>query len=144
MTPIRFVYQKSQTYGLALALSRRMTQSDIGGDDSGPTSHGELDLTGAGARMLQAISAASIGSGSHEALETAVREFVAELREANEPPEQVLLAIKRILAQAGLRPSHPPADPAMVVERLASVYRDVIASSIRHYFGASDGSGSNT
>jgi hypothetical protein len=29
----------------------------------------------------------------------------------------------------------------MVVERLASVYRDVIASSIRHYFGASDGSG---
>lgn len=111
-------------------------------DESGPTSHGELDLTAAGARMLQAISAASIGSGSHEELETAVREFVGELREANEPPEQVVLAIKRILAQAGLRPSHPPADPEMVVERLASVYRDVIASSIRHYFAASEGSGS--
>jgi hypothetical protein len=119
-----------------------MTQPDMRSDESGRTSHGELDLTAAGARMLQAISAASIASGSHEELETAVREFVAELHEANEPPEQVLLAIKRILAQAGLRPSHQSADPAMGVDRLAAVYRDVIASTIRHYFAASDGSGS--
>ena len=107
----------------------------------GPTSHGELDLTDAGARMLQAISAASIGAGSRDELEAAVSGVVTELREANQPPEQVLLAIKRILAQAGLRPSHPPTDPAMVVERLAAVYHHVIASSIRHYFGASDGAG---
>ena len=85
----------------------------------GPISRGELDLTAAGARLLHAISAASIGAGSHIELDAAVREFVAELRDANEPPEQVLLGIKRILAQAGLRPSHPPTDPAMVVERLA-------------------------
>ena len=91
--------------------------------------------------MLRAISAASLGSGEHEELETAARLLVTELRAANEPPEQVLLAVKRILAQAGLRPSHPPSDSAMVVERNTSVYRTVIASSIRHYFGSNSGAG---
>ena len=91
--------------------------------------------------MLRAISAASLGSGAHEELETAARLLVTELRAANEPPEQVLLAVKRILAQAGLRPSHPPSDSAMVVERNTSVYRTVIASSIRHYFGSNSSAG---
>ena len=120
-----------------------MTQPDIRDDELGPTSHGELDLTPTGARMLQAISSASIGAGSPQEVDAAVREFVIELRDADEPPEQVLLAIKRILAQAGLRPSHPPAEPTMVVERLAAVYRAVVASSIAHYFGSSDGAGSS-
>ena len=90
--------------------------------------------------MLRAITAASLGVGTHEELETSVRLVVAELRAANEPPEQVLLAVKRILAQLGLRPSHPPSDSAMIVERHATVYRNVIALSIRHYFG-SNGAG---
>jgi hypothetical protein len=85
----------------------------------------------------------SIGAGSQQELEAASRELVTELRNANEPPEQVLLAMKRILAQAGLRPGHPPSDPAMVIERHSELYRNVIASSIRHYFGSTDGDGSS-
>jgi hypothetical protein len=105
------------------------------------TSRDELHSTGTAIRVREAISAASIGSGSHEELDTAARDFVIELRKANEPPEQVLLAMKRILALAGLRPGHPPTDPTMIIERHSQLYRAVIASSIRHYFSSSDGDG---
>jgi hypothetical protein len=96
--------------------------------------------------MLHAISAASMGSGTDEELEAAGRELVVELREANEPPEQVVLLIKRILAQAGVRPTHTQADSSMLpVERHALIYRSVIESSIRHYFQrpALEGGGTN-
>ena len=97
-------------------------------------------------RMLHAISAASMGSGTDEELEAAGRELVVELRDANEPPEQVVLLIKRILAQAGVRPTHTQADSSMLpVERHALIYRSVIESSIRHYFQrpALEGGGTN-
>ena len=74
------------------------------------------------------------GSGSRRELDAAARELVTELRRANEPPEQVLLHIKEILEEAGLRPSHGPADPALLIDGHAAVYREVIQSSIRHYF----------
>lgn len=118
-----------------------MSQHEMRDGDSHIHSRDGDDPTGSEARMRRAISAASLGSGSHEELDTAGQQLVAELRQANEPPEQVLLTIKRILAQAGLRPSHPPSDSAMVVERNATVYRHVIESSIRHYFGNGDGAG---
>jgi hypothetical protein len=92
------------------------------------------DGTRSAVRMLHAISAASIGSGTREELESAGRELVLELRQANEPPEQVLLLIKRILAQAGVRPSPAQADSSILAERHSSIYRTVIESSIRHYF----------
>ena len=111
-----------------------MSHHEIRDEEVHVASHAGHDPAGSEARMLRAITAASLGLGTHEELETAVRLLVAELRAANEPPEQVLLAVKRILAQAGLRPSHPPSDSAMVVERNAMVYRNVIASSIHHYF----------
>lgn len=119
-----------------------MTEHNASNNQIGLTSSDEFDSTGTAVRMREAISAASIGSGSHEELETAARDFVFELRSANEPPEQVLLAMKRILALAGLRPGHPPTDPAMVIEPHSQLYRAVIASSIRHYFSASDGDAS--
>jgi len=111
-----------------------MSQHEIRDEQSHVASHDGQDSAGSEARMLRAITAASLGLGTHEELETAVSLLVAELRAANEPPEQVLLAVKRILSQAGLRPSHPPSDSAMVIERNAMVYRNVIASSIHHYF----------
>ena len=121
-----------------------MSQDEIRNDELGLTAQNESDLTGSAARMRHAISAASIGSGSREELEMAARQLVMELRNANEPPEQVLLAMKRILALAGLRPGHPPTDPAMIIERHSELYRSVIASSIRHYFNANDGDGTSS
>ena len=100
-------------------------------NDSPPN---RADSSAAAARMRQAINAAAMGIGSQHELEAAARELVTELRQANEPPEQMLLQIKQILAEAGLRPSHGPADPALIIERHASVYRNVIESSIRLYF----------
>jgi hypothetical protein len=85
-------------------------------------------------RMRNAINAATTGAVSHDELESAARALVTELRLANEPPEQVLLQIKHILAEAGLRPSQGPADPALVAEHHVLLYRSVIESSIRHYF----------
>jgi L-asparaginase II len=111
-----------------------MNQGDIGDAGLRRSKSDHPDGTRSAVRMLQAISAASIGSGTDEELESAARELVFELREANEPPEQVLLFIKGILAQAGLRPSHPPAGSSIVTARHASIYRSVIDSSIRHYF----------
>ena len=93
--------------------------------------------------MLQAISAASIGSGLDHELDAAALQLVRELREANEPPEQVLLKIKRILGDAGVRPSHGQSDSALVIDRHEAVYRVVIESTIRHYFQASDGDGNS-
>ncbi len=85
-------------------------------------------------RMRTAISGAASGAVSDDELESAARALVTELRLANEPPEQVLLQIKHILAEAGLRPSQGPADPAPVAEHHLLLYRNVIESSIRHYF----------
>jgi len=106
------------------------------GDESGiqRVNGNGTDGTRSAIRMLHAISAASIGSGTPEELESAGRELVLELRQANEPPEQVLLLIKRILARAGVRPGPAQADSSIAGERHSSIYRSVIDSSIRHYF----------
>jgi hypothetical protein len=61
-----------------------------------------------------------------------------ELRHAKYPPEQMLIQIKELLAEAGLRPTYAsPGDLETPPGTEGSVYRDVIAWSIRHYY--SDG-----
>ena len=63
--------------------------------------------------MRRAIAAVASGKGSRRELEAAAEALVTELREANEPPEQMLLQIKEILAEAGLRPTYgAPVDAA--------------------------------
>lgn len=53
----------------------------------------------------------------------------------NIPPEQMLLQIKQMLAEAGLRPSYAtPNEPNTQTGLEASIYSDVIAWSIRHYY----------
>ena len=99
---------------------------------SGPSS--------AAGRMLGAIGSAARGAdGSFLEVDAAAKALVTELRLANEPPEQVLLQIKQILADAGLKPTHGPPDPTNMVGRHIVLYRSVIESSIRHYFATSDG-----
>ncbi len=91
--------------------------------------------------MRRAIEVASRDGGSRTELKDAARELVAELKHASRPPEQVLLAIKQLLADAGLRPSYSvPTEPGTQTGREASIYRDVIAWSIRHYY---DGDGAS-
>jgi hypothetical protein len=93
--------------------------------------------------MRRAIAAVAIGKGSRRELEAAAEELVIELREANEPPEQMLLQIKEILAEGGLRPTYgAPAETGTVADDESSTYRDVIALSIRSYYGDGAGGGS--
>jgi len=90
--------------------------------------------------MLRAVNSAAIGGGnSADELDAAAKALVTQLRAAHHPPEQVLLQIKQILADAGLRPSHGASDGAVIHEPHATLYRSVIESSIRYYFSNSDG-----
>jgi hypothetical protein len=92
-------------------------------------------------RMRLALAAVANGKGSHRDLQHAAHELVMELKRAKYPPEQMLLHIKEVLAESGVRPTYasstefdgPPGDGA-------TVYRDVIAWSIRSYYGDGDGS----
>jgi hypothetical protein len=94
----------------------------------------------AAGRMLRAINSAASGAdGDPDEVDAAARALVTELRLANEPPEQVLVRIKQILADAGLKPSHGPVDSSHIVGRHLALYRSVIEASIRHYFSTGDG-----
>lgn len=73
------------------------------------------------------------GGDRRAELEAAARKLVEELRQRNEPPEQVMLKIKEFLAEEGLRPSFPVSDAETAVPE-ATLYRDVITASIRHYY----------
>jgi len=89
----------------------------------------------AATRMLRALNvAASSMTESNDEVDAAAKALVTELRRANHPPEQVLLQIKQILSEAGLKPSHGPPDSTHVFGRHIALYRTVIESSIRHYF----------
>lgn len=93
-------------------------------------------------RLRRAIEAKAQGQGSQHELEEAARILVTELRREQKPPEQVLLLIKRILAEAGLRPSYGnSSEGAPPTGSDAAIYRDIIALGIRHYY---DGRGSGS
>jgi len=89
--------------------------------------------------MRRALAAVAGGKGSSRDLHEAAEALVTELKQATHPPEQMLLHIKEVLAEAGMRPTYtspeldgPPSDNA-------TLYRDVIAWSIRAYYGDGDG-----
>ena len=113
-------------------------QNDVSGSASDdPAGDARVDSK---ARMRLAVSEASRGAGSREELHAAAVQLVTELKDANHPPEQMLVQIKEILAESGLRPTYAkPDDQATLIGARESVYRDVIAWSIRYYYGdASD------
>jgi hypothetical protein len=89
---------------------------------------------GSALRLRNAIQAVVINSGSRDELEAAARALVVELRNDKHPPEQVLLRIKDVLAQAGLRPGHTLAADGSEVMGEATLYREVVSSSIVYYF----------
>ena len=88
-------------------------------------------------RLRQHLSALARGRGSRLELHDAAAALVSELRREEQAPEQVLLRIKEILGEAGLRPSYATSDITPVGPDM-SVYQDVIALCIRVYY---DGDG---
>ena len=79
-------------------------------------------------RLRRAVKAAAAGTGSPEELQQAARALADELRGRDEPPEQVLIQIKALLADAGIRFGHPASDGS------AELYRDIITWAIRAYY----------
>lgn len=95
--------------------------------------HGELES--AAERLRGAVTEACRNGGSRDDLEPAALHLVKTLKCTKQPPERILLRVKEILADAGLRPSYAlPSDPRTTTAIEAAVYRDVIAWSIRHYY----------
>ena len=90
-------------------------------------------------QLRRATIAAVKGDGSHQELEAAARALVLELRLEEAPPERMLLRIKDILAEAGLRPAYASTDSAAPIRGEAAIYRSVIDWSIRQYYEGHDG-----
>ena len=108
------------------------TNGDGNGESDGPGTR-DLPASEAIARMRCAVADAAHGQPCPEELESAARALVDELRAAKQPPEEMLLRIKKILAEAGLRPTYA-SDSARPIGRDEALYRDVIMWSIRHYY----------
>jgi hypothetical protein len=105
------------------------------GDSTPATPQNSQRRDGAVARLRRAITSASSADGSKTDLEAAAMELVDELKAAQHPPEQMLLQIKRILAEAGLRPSYGSAEElGPFTGAHTDIYRTVIQSSIRFYY----------
>lgn len=90
---------------------------------------------GSALRLRKAIQAVVVNRGSRDEVDAAARDLVIELRNEEQPPEQVLLRIKEVLAQAGLRPGHTLAADGSELMGEATLYREVVSSSIKYYFG---------
>jgi hypothetical protein len=103
--------------------------------NQGRATHGAPNAqTTAADRLRHAVSASAMGAGSREELQAAARALVAELRGRQDAPEQVLIQMKALLAEAGLRTGFPAAKPDEAHGNSASLYRDIITWSIRYYY----------
>jgi hypothetical protein len=87
------------------------------------------------ARLRETLAAVASGAGSRDELQRAAGAVVAHLRRENLPPEQMLLQIKEILTGAGLRPTYATEEVGgATASPTSTLYRDVIAWSIRRYY----------
>jgi len=85
-------------------------------------------------RLRRAVNAAATGSGSREEPQRAARALVAELRGRAEAPEQMLIQVKTLRGDAGLRAGYPVSENDTAHETDATLYRDIITWSIRFYY----------
>ncbi|HEY4133316.1 MAG TPA: hypothetical protein VGM50_22045 [Gemmatimonadaceae bacterium] len=85
-------------------------------------------------RLRRAVSAATAGKGSRDELQEAARALVSELRGRDQAPEQMLVQIKSLLADAGLRAGFASTDPGDSLGDESALYRDIITWSIRCYY----------
>ena len=99
---------------------------------------GSLDgLSGATADLRRALNAVTSGRAPRRELEDAASTLVAHLRREQHAPEQMLLRVKEVLADAGLRPTYGASERSTTGDE-ANLYRDVIAWCIRSYYEPKD------
>jgi hypothetical protein len=79
------------------------------------------------------LNAVATGAASRHELERAAANLVAHLRRERHAPEQMLLHIKQVLADAGLRPTYAAMERPDDGDD-STLYRDVIAWCIRSYY----------
>ncbi|HEY4219024.1 MAG TPA: hypothetical protein VGM67_17905 [Gemmatimonadaceae bacterium] len=119
-----------------------MTSSGDGSAGDGLRGDGAGDGADVVEHMRRAVRAAAEGAGSPADLQEAARQLVAHLKQDRARPEQMLLRIKGILAEAGIQPAYTQdSEHTVFISTPESVYRNVIAWSIRHYYAESDGDG---
>ena len=70
---------------------------------------------------------------SRQELDTAAATLVVYLKSQKEPPERVVLRVKEILGEVGIRASYAGGDPSLPGGD-GSLYRDLIAWCIRQYY----------
>jgi hypothetical protein len=99
-----------------------------GSKDEGGTGETAAD------RLRLAVNATTAGAGSRDEVQAAARALVAELRGRQEAPEQVLIEMKALLADAGLRAGYPPSSLEKSQGMHVSLYRDIITWAIRCYY----------
>lgn len=87
----------------------------------------------AAADLKRMLSAVANGRATRTELNDAATNLVAHLRRERHAPEQMLLRIKEVLAEAGLRPTYASPEHSTVAED-GNLYRDVIAWCIRSYY----------
>jgi hypothetical protein len=108
------------------------------GTDAERTTKGASNgRTTAAERLRYAVSASANGAGSRDELQAAARELAAEVRGKHQTPEQMLVQLKALLADAGLRAGFPPPNQDGSRVDAASLYRDIITWSIRYYYEGS-------
>jgi hypothetical protein len=98
----------------------------------GPQLDGSLDATAA---LKETLSAVASGRASRRDVEGAATTLVAHLRSERHAPEQMLLRIKEVLAEAGLRPTYASSGQSNDGDN-GNLYRDVITWCIRSYYEA--------
>lgn len=114
--------------------SKPPAQPTTDGEQRGSNGNPE---TAAGERMRYALTALARGDdgGSRDEVRAAARELVAALRAQQQAPEQALLQIKKVLGDAGVSAADMGStEPGQSPSKEASLYRDLIAWSIRCYY----------
>jgi hypothetical protein len=96
----------------------------------GPSLDGTSDATEDLKRILSAVAS---GRATRRDVEGAATILVAHLRSERHAPEQMLLRIKELLAEAGLRPTYASTEQSSLSED-GSLYRHVITWCIRSYY----------
>ena len=103
------------------------------------TTNGAADARATAAdRLRHAVNASANGGGSRDELQAAARALVAELRGRHETPEQMLVQMKALLAEAGLHTGFSLASSDESRADTPSLYRDIITWSIRYYYDDRD------
>ena len=101
---------------------------------SGRAVNGAANAPTTADRLRHAVSASAGGAGSRDELQAAARALVTELRGRHDAPEQMLIEMKALLADAGLRTGFPSTNGDESHGNARELYRDIITWSIRYYY----------